>query len=179
MMKRILVLMMVLGLISGIGAFTGLAVFTDQETVADNTFDSGNVDLVLGTNTALVTYTAMKPGDTTGPQSLLVTNNGTIDFTYVMSTTMDADTGSPLLGDALDLTIWEDLAQDGCVAPSTSGDGAELYGGADLNDGVLASRALSAGTNETLCFEVDFPSAATGPESASADANFIFDASQA
>ena len=179
MMKRILVLMMVLGLISGIGAFTGLAVFTDQETVADNTFGSGNVDLVLGTTTALVTFTNMKPGDTTGPQSLLVTNNGTIDFTYVMSTTMDTDTGTPLLGDALDLTIWEDVNQDGCVAPSTGDDGAELYGGADLNDGVLASRALSAATNETLCFEVDFPSAATAPESASADANFVFDATQA
>ena len=121
----------------------------------------------------------MQPSDTTGPQSLLVTNNGSIDFTYVMSTTMDTDTGTPLLGDALDLTIWEDVNQDGCVAPSTGDDSAELYGAGDLNDGALASRALSASTNETLCFEVLFPTAATAPESASADANFVFDATQA
>ncbi len=179
MFKRILVLMMVIGLVSGIGAYSGLAVFTDQEIVADNTFGSGDVDLVLGTTTALVTFTNMKPGDSTGAQSLLVTNNGSLDFTYVVSTTMDTDTGTPLLGDTLDLTIWEDVSQNGCVAPSTGDDSAELYGAADLNNGAVASRALSAATNETLCFQVDFPNAATGPESASADANFVFDATQA
>ncbi len=179
MLKRILALTMVIGLITGLGALSGLAVFTDQETAADDTFTTGSVDLVLGTTSALVTYTNMKPGDSTGAQSLLVTNNGSIDFTYVMSTTMDTDTGAPLLGDTLDLTIWQDVNQDGCVAPSTGDDGAELYGAADLNDGVLGSRALSASTNETLCFQVDFPGAATGPEGASADANFVFDATQA
>ena len=179
MMKRILILTMVIGLISGIGAMSGLAVFSDQETTTGNTFGSGNVDLVLGTTSALVTFTNMKPGDTTGPQSLVVTNNGSIDVTYVMSTTMVTDTGTPLLGDALDLTIWEDVNQDGCVAPSTGDDSAELYGAADLNNGAIASRALSASANETLCFEVDFPSAATGPEGASANASFVFDATQA
>ena len=179
MIKRIIVLMLVIGLVSGIGAFTGLAVFTDQETVADNTFGSGNVDLLLGTTTALVTFTNMKPGDTTGPQSLLVTNNGTIDFTYVMSTTIDSDAGTTRRGAALGLARRQDGNQEGCVAPRTGDDGAERYGGADLTDGVLASRALSASTNETLCFEVDFPSAATAPEGASADANFVFDATQA
>ena len=178
MLKRILVLTMVIGLISGIGAFTGLAVFTDQETVADNTFGSGNVDLVLGTTTALVTYTNMKPGDTTGPQSLVVTNNGTIDFTYVMSTTMITDTGTPLLGDALDLTIKTiDVTTPG--TPCNDFDGTTIYAAADLNNGAVASRALSASTNETLCFEVTFPSAATGPEGASANASFVFDATQA
>lgn len=178
MMKRILILMVVIGLVSGLGAFGGMAAFTDQESTTDSAFDSGDVDLVLGTTTALVTYTNMKPGDTTGPQSLLVTNNGSLDLAYTMSTSMVTDTGTPLLGDELDLTIWEDVSQNGCVAPSTGDDSAELYGGADLNDGALGSRSLSAGTNETLCFEVDFPSASTGPMSATADATFVFDATQ-
>ena len=166
-------------MLAGIGGLAGRAAFTDQATVADNTFGSGSVDLVLGTTTALVTYSDMKPGDTTGAQSLLVTNNGSLDFTYTMSTTMDTDTGTPLLGDALDLTIWQDVAQDGCTAPSTGDDSAELYGAADLNDGAIGTpRALSASADETLCFQVDFPSAATGPQSATADANFVFDATQ-
>ena len=178
MMKRILILTMVIGLISGIGAMSGLAVFSDQETTTGNTFGSGNVDLVLGTTSALVTFTEMKPGDTTGPQSLVVTNNGSLDLTYVMSTTMVTDTGTPLLGDALDLTIKTiDVTTPG--TPCDDFDGTTIYAAADLNNGAIASRALSASANETLCFEVDFPSAATGPEGASANASFVFDATQA
>jgi predicted ribosomally synthesized peptide with SipW-like signal peptide len=177
-MKRLLIAVLGIGLISTLGAIGGLTAFTDQETTTGNAFDSGDVDLLLGTTTALVTYTNMKPGDTTGPQSLLVTNNGSLDLTYTMSTTMVTDTGTPLLGDALDLTIWEDVSQNGCTAPGTGDDGAALYGAADLNNGALGARALTSGSNETLCFRVDFPSAATGPESASADASFVFDATQ-
>ncbi len=178
MMKRILVLMMVIGLISGLGAFGGMAAFTDQESSAGSSFGSGNVDLVLGTTTALVTFTNMKPGDTTGPQPLVVTNNGTLNLTYTMSTTMVTDTGTPLLGDTLDLTIKTiDVTTPG--TPCDDFDGTTLYGAAALNIGAVASRALSASTNETLCFQVDFPSASTGPMSATADATFVFDATQA
>lgn len=179
MSSKILYALLAIGLMSGLGGITGLAVFTDQETVQDNLFDSGDVDLVLGTTTGLVTYTGMAPGDSTGSQSLLVTNNGSLDLSYTMSTTMDTDTGTPLLGDALDLTIWQDVNQDGCTAPSTGDDSAELYGAADLNDGALGARVLTTAVgNETLCFQVDFPSAATAPQGASADANFVFDATQ-
>lgn len=179
MLKRILIAVAAIGLVGGLGGLGGLAAFSDQETVADNTFGSGTVDLVLGTTSALVTYTNMKPGDSTGAQSLLVTNNGSLDLSYTMSTTMDTDTGTPLLGDALDLTIWQDVNQDGCTAPSTGDDSAELYGAADLNDGALGARVLTTAVgNETLCFQVDFPSAATAPQGASADANFVFDATQ-
>ncbi len=178
MIKGTLVLVMALGLISGLGTLGGLAAFTDQETVADNTFSTGSVDLLLGTTSALVTFTDMKPGDTTGPQSLLVTNNGSIDFTYIVSTTMDTDTGTPPLGDALDLTIKTiDVTTPG--TPCDDFDGTTLYAAADLNNGAVSSRALSASASETLCFQVDFPGAATGPEGASADANFVFDATQA
>ena len=178
MRRKILLALLAIGVVATIGAFSGLAVFTDQETVADNTFSSGTVDLVLGTTTALVTYTDMAPGDSTGAQSLLVTNSGTLDLTYVVSTTMDTDTGTPLLGDTLDLTIKTiDVTTPG--TPCDDFDGTTLYAAADLNDGAVASRALSASTNETLCFQVDFPGAATAPEGASADANFVFDATQA
>lgn len=179
MVKKILFTFIAVGLLAGLGGLAGLAVFTDQEIVADNTFTSGTVDLLLGKTTALVTYSNMAPGDSTGSQSLLVTNNGTLDLSYTVSTTMDTDTGTPLLGDELDLTIWEDVNQDGCAAgPGIGDDSAALYGPADLNDGALGARVLNTSTNETLCFLVEFPSVATGPQNASADANFVFDATQ-
>ena len=177
-MKQLVILAMAIGLISSLGAFAGQAAFTDQDTITVNDFDSGNVDLVNGTTSALVTFTNMKPGDTTGAQSLLVTSNGSLSLDYTMSTNMTTDTGTPLLGDALELTIWEDILQNGCVAPSTGDDSAELYGAADLNNGALASRTLAASANETLCFEVVFPSGDTAPQSATADAEFIFDSTQ-
>ena len=178
MQRKYLAALLLLGLVGGIATFSGLAVFTDQETAADNTFTSGDVDLVIGTTSALVTFANMKPGDTTGPQPQLVTNSGSLDFDYVMSTTMDTDNGTPLLGDALDLTI-KTIDVTTPATPCDDFDGTTLYGAADLNAGVLASRFLSAGSSETLCFQVNFPSAATGPEGASADANFVFDATQA
>lgn len=177
-MKKLLVLAVAIGLVSSLGAFGGRAAFTDQDTITANDFTSGTVILTLGTTSALVSFTDMKPGDTTGPQSLLVTNGGSLSLDYTMSTTMTADTGTPLLGDALDLTIWEDVNQDGCVAPSTGDDSAAIYA-VDLNGGAISgARTLAASANETLCFEVDFPSADTAPQAAAADAEFVFDSTQ-
>lgn len=177
-MKKALILAVAIGLISSLGAFGGRAAFTDQDTLTANDFDSGTIDLGLGTASALVTYTNMKPGDTTGAQSLLLTNNGTLSLDYTMSTTMTTDDGTPLLGDALDLTIWEDVNQDGCDAPGSGDDGAAIYA-VDLNGGAISSaRTLASAATETLCFEVSFPSADTAPQGATADAEFVFDSTQ-
>lgn len=175
-MKRLFMLAMAIGLISSLGAFGGRAAFTDQDTITANDFDSGNVDLVNGTTTALVTFTNMKPGDTSGKQSLVITNNGSLSLDYTMSTTMTADTGTPLLGDELDITIKTiDLTTPG--TPCNDFDGTSLYA-LDFNGGAIASRTLAASTNETLCFEVVFPSASTAPQSATANASFVFDSTQ-
>ena len=179
MAKNILLTLLAIGLLAGLGSLAGFAVFTDQETAASNTFTSGTVDLTLGTTTALVTFSNMKPGDSTGSQSELVTNSGSLDLSYTLSTSMVTDTGGPPpLGDELNLTIWQDVLQNGCTAPSTGDDSAALYGPADLNNGALGARVLTSGTNETLCFLVELPSLATGPEGASANATFVFDATQ-
>jgi hypothetical protein len=177
-MKKLLVLAMAIGLVSSLGAFGGRAAFTDQDTHTANDFTSGTVSLTLGSVSALVVYTDMKPGDTTGPQSLQLTNAGTLSLDYTMSTNMTADTGTPLLGDALDLTIWEDVSENGCVAPSTGDDSAAIYA-LDLNGGAISgARTMAAAATETLCFEVDFPSGDTAPQGAAADAEFIFDSTQ-
>ena len=176
-MKQLVILAMAIGLISSLGAFAGQAAFTDQDTITANDFDSGNVDLVNGTTSALVTFTNMKPGDTTGAQSLLVTNNGSLSLDYTMSTTMTTDTGTPLLGDALDLTIKTiDVTTPG--TPCDDFDGTTLYA-VDLNGGAISSaRTLAASASETLCFEVAFPSGDTAPQGATADAEFVFDSTQ-
>ncbi len=176
-MKKVLILAVAIALISSLGAFGGRAAFTDQDTITANDFDSGDVNLVNGTTTALVTFTNMKPGDTSGTQSLVVTNNGSLSLDYTMSTTMITDTGTPLLGDALDLTIKTiDVTTPG--TPCDDFDGTTLYA-VDLNGGAIASaRTLAASANETLCFEVVFPSADTAPQSATADAEFVFDSTQ-
>jgi hypothetical protein len=168
---------MAIGLISSLGAFSGRAAFTDQDTLTANDFDSGTVDLGLGTASALVTFTNMKPGDTTGTQSLVLTNNGTLSLDYTMSTTMTTDDGTPLLGDTLDLTIKTiDVTTPG--TPCDDFDGTTLYA-VDLNGGAIASaRTLASAANETLCFEVVFPSADTAPQGATADAEFVFDSTQ-
>ena len=176
-MKKLLILAIAIGLTSSLGAFGGRAAFTDQDTLTANDFDSGNVDLGLGTASALVTFTNMKPGDTTGTQSLVLTNNGSLSLDYTMSTTMTTDTGTPLLGDALDLTIKTiDVTTPG--TPCDDFDGTSLYA-LDLNGGAISpARTLAAAASETLCFEVVFPGADTAPQSATADAEFVFDSTQ-
>ncbi len=176
-MNKVFILAVAIGLISSLGAYGGRAAFTDQDTLTANDFDSGTIDLGLGTASALVTYTNMKPGDTTGTQSLVLTNNGTLSLDYTMSTTMVADTGTPLLGDALDLTIKTiDVTTPG--TPCDDFDGTTLYA-VDLNGGAIGSaRTLASAASETLCFEVVFPSADTAPQGATADAEFVFDSTQ-
>lgn len=176
-MKKLLILAVAIGLISSLGAFGGRAAFTDQDTLTTNDFDSGDVNLVLGTTSSLVTFTNMKPGDSTGAQSLVVTNSGSLSLDYTMSTTMTTDTGTPLLGDALDLTIKTiDVTTPG--TPCDDFDGTTLYA-VDLNGGAISSaRTLAASAAETLCFDVVFPSADTAPQSATANAEFVFDSTQ-
>ena len=64
------------------------------------------------------------------------------------------------------------------VATSTVDERAASDAG-DLNGGAISgARTLASSANETLCFEVDFPSADTAPQGAAADAEFVFDSTQ-
>lgn len=186
MMKRILVTIAAIGVLTLLAAMAGLAVFTDQETIGANAFDTGTIDLSTAPTTALVTFTGMAPGDSV-TNSLVVSNDGSLEFRYAISSTAtNADTFG--LRDALTLTIKTiDVTTPG--TPCDDFDGTQLYtGDLDSTAGLLVGdatqgadtgdRVLAASANETLCFRVELLLAVTGPEGASTTATFTFDAEQ-
>jgi hypothetical protein len=142
-----------------------LAQFTDsaQSTWA---FSTGTIDISTSP-TVLAAVTAMMPGDTE-TQALTVTNAGSGDLRYAMST---AATGA--LGDQLQLEIREEDTGGGCAAFSGAAFGSPAQG-PDAGD-----RDLAAGASEVLCFRVSLP-LSTGDtfQGANSDATFSFAAEQ-
>ncbi len=160
---------------------TSLAVFTDQETVTTNAFSTGSLDLTVGTASALLTGTAMVPGDmSTAP--LAVGNAGTLDLRYSMTSTT---TGDAALAAQLVLTVKSGVAT--CDDANFASTGSVIYTGA-LNAGAFGSsaqgadsgdRTLAVSANETLCFNVTLPLTATNAsQGQSVDTTFTFDAEQ-
>jgi hypothetical protein len=160
-----------------IGAGTiSLAQFTDT-TSSTWSFTAGTID--ISTNpTVFTAITSMMPGDN-ATQALTVTNGGTGDLRYAMSTA-----ATNALGDQLTLTIKTEDAGGGCAAftgtsvlAATALDGA---GFGSSNQGIDAGdRNLAAGASEVLCFRVGL-ALSTGNtfQGASSAATFTFDAEQ-
>jgi hypothetical protein len=153
-----------------------LAQFTDsaQSTWA---FSTGTIDISTSP-TVLAAVTAMMPGDAE-TQALTVTNAGSGDLRYAMST---AATGA--LGDQLQLEVREEDAGGGCgaftgavVVAATALDGASFGSSAQGDD--PGDRDLLAGANEVLCFRVSLPLSTDDTfQGASSDATFSFAAEQ-
>jgi len=179
-------------LVCGVAAIgltaSAIAVLTSQATVGNNTFSSGSISITTDhPATAIVNYSGMLPGDSVGANPLVVTNNGGNQLRYALSSSAtNADTKG--LKDALTLTIKTiDVTTPG--TPCDNFDGTQLYtGDLDSSAGKLigdaaqgnqaGDRVLDAGNGETLCFKVSFPTASSGPTSASTTATFTFDAEQ-
>jgi hypothetical protein len=160
-----------------IGAGTiSLAQFTDT-TSSTWSFTAGTID--ISTNpTVFTAITSMMPGDN-ATQALTVTNGGTGDLRYAMSTA-----ATNALGDQLTLAIKTEDAGGGCAAftgtsvlAATALDGA---GFGSANQGIDAGdRNLAAGASEVLCFRVSLAlSTANTFQGASSAATFTFDAEQ-
>ncbi len=159
-----------------------LAVFTDQEANAANTFSTGTIVIDDTPDSAFLTVSAMAPGDST-IQSLTITNNGTLELRYAMTTAAD-NTDTKALRDELDLTVRVKTANPcstedgavivGAVAVLASGAFGNPAQGSDVGDRVLAASA-----SEILCFKVELPLAAgNGFQGATTTATFTFDAEQ-
>ena len=117
---------------------------------------------------------------------VVVSNDGTLELRYSITSTTTED----VLAAALDLTIREiDVTTPG--VPCDDFDGTLRYGPADLGSvaginvigdptqGAQAGdRVLAASATETLCFRVELPLSATGPEGTTTTATFTFDAEQ-
>ena len=92
-MKKILGLTIAIFLLTGIAGIGTWAYFNDVETSDDNTFAAGTLDLktndIDGVSQTLLA-TNMDPGDTMGPETIILKNTGNLDgssvdlaFTYV------------------------------------------------------------------------------------------------
>jgi hypothetical protein len=162
-----------------------LGVFSDSESVTANTFATSNVDISTSPTTALVTFSAMLPGDeVTAP--ITVTNGGGADLRYAITST----TTENVLAASLDLTVKSGVAT--CTNAGFGASGTVLYGPGDVGattgtnvvgnptQGAQAGdRALTAGANEVLCFNVTLPLAAgNASQSLTSTATFAFQAEQ-
>lgn len=179
--RKFYVALLAIGVMAGAPWAVTQAVWADTQDVGANAFSTGNVDISTSVTTALVTFSAMAPGDkVTAP--ITVTNAGTLALRYALST---AITGSTVLSDGLTLGI-----KSGVTTCSNAGfgtDGTSLYSGA-LTSGAIGSaaqgqqtgdRSLAASGTETLCFQVALPSAAASSlQSLSSTATFTFASEQ-
>ena len=184
-LSRILVVLLLVGVVGASLGVASNAIFTDSADVDANVFSTGTLDISTAPITALVTYSDMAPGDSTGGQSLTVTNAGTLDLRYAVTMTAD-NTDTLSLYAELDLTIREEGTD------CTTFDGNVLYGpdlpflltgdligdptpGDDTDDRTLTT----ASPSEVLCFKVDLPLAAPDSvQGASTTAVFTFEAEQ-
>ena len=187
MLKKILVTVTAIGLLSMLGGLAGFAVFTDTASVGGNTFTTGTILISTTPTSALVTFSDMAPGDSVQPSAgIVVSNDGTLALRYAITSTTTED----VLAAALDLTIREiDVTVP--ATPCDDFDGAVIYTTGDLGStggiDVVGNpaqgdqgtdRTLAASATETLCFRVELPLSATGPEGVTTTATFAFQAEQ-
>ena len=155
----------------GAGAMS-FAAFTDDAAVTTNGFTTGTVELTTSPTTALFNVSAILPGYTS-TASLTVTNSGTANVEYTMSTTA-TNADSLNLRDQLTLVV---KTKDSDTAGCANFNGTQLYSGSLASGAISTARALNASANEVLCFRVTLPSA-TGNEyqGAATTATFTFNA---
>ncbi|MGQ9572792.1 MAG: TasA family protein [Dehalococcoidia bacterium] len=164
MLRRILATLAVVSLLASFVVFGSFAIFTDSQSVPNNTFSTGTVDISTDPTTALVTYSGMAPNDeVTNP--ITVSNAGTLQLRYAVTSTTTED----VLAGQLDLTIKTGVTT--CTNEGFDVDGTIIYGPGDLGSVAgtnvigdpaqgeqAGDRTLNASANETLCFNVHLPS---------------------
>jgi predicted ribosomally synthesized peptide with SipW-like signal peptide len=187
--RRLLMLLMAtLAAISVSAGQLSLALFTDQETVPA-TFSTGSIDLDgVAIDALILTTSAMMPGDTV-TDDVLVSNIGTAQLRYAM-TTSSTNADAKALRDVLTLTVKTiDVTTPGVPCDNFDGTttvlAATVLGASTAAFGNPAAgaqagdRTLNAAASETLCFRVSLPSG-TGAayQSATTTTTFTFDAEQ-
>jgi spore coat-associated protein N len=163
MTKKIAATIMVLAVFAALTTLGVLAVFTSTASVGSNAFTTGTVTITTSPTTALVTLSAMAPGDqVTNP--ITVTNSGSLALRYAITST----TTENVLAGQLSLEIKSGVTT--CTNAGFGSTGTILYGPALLGtttgtnvvgnptQGAQAGdRTLAAAGNEILCFNVSLP----------------------
>jgi predicted ribosomally synthesized peptide with SipW-like signal peptide len=177
-------LVLCLGSLSGLLWAGTFATFTDSGT-ADSTFTAGTVDLLISGETddayafTSIEMSNMKPGDVKYAP-LTIANNGTLGFTYTMSTSA-TNADSKGLRDQLLVGVKKVVNSAACdsagVGYAASLD--TLVSTGALSGSAIASRSLAAGASEVACFRVELPSASGDSfQGATTTATFTFNATQ-
>lgn len=176
--------------VASLGVAATGAIFTDTQQVDANTFTTGTVDISTTPTSALLTASAMAPGDTVN-NPITVTNAGSLELRYAIQRSADDD-GSGLR-DSLKLRIGTQ-AGGACDFPYYNSDGTtttlsddtELYEGTgfpgtatdtvgDTTEGQQTDdRVLAGSANEDLCFAVVLPTSA-GNDLQDATTTAVFD----
>ena len=166
-------------LITAGGIASSLALFTDTESVDGNAFTTGSIQLSAAPTTALLTASALMPGDSVNG-TLVMSNAGTAQLRYAMTASA---TNADGLGLASQLSVAIRTLGTSCAAF----DGSLLFSGAigsafigsPSTGGQAGDRVLAGATSETLCFRATLPLATgNGYQNASTTATFTFDAEQ-
>ena len=168
--RRILLSLVIITLVASSVTVGAMALWTDTETSSANTFTAGTIDLALANGTPLpFGVTAMAPGDSvTG--TIDVTNSGTLEFRYAMTTTGD---GSSILDEQLDceIKVGAVTLYSGKLSSAAIGDPAQ---GAQAGD-----RTLVPTGSETLTFTVSMPiDTGDGYQGTTCSVDFVFAAEQ-
>ena len=165
----------------GTTAYT-FALFTDVAASGANDFTTATIDIALSPASAVLTASAMMPGDTTNG-TLTVQNNGTGTLRYAMTTAAtNADTKG--LRDQLTLVVkTKDTDTAGCAnfhgtQLSTGALSGALFGDVTAG-GQAGDRTLAGAASEILCFRATLPSGTgNGFQGAATTATFTFSAEQ-
>lgn len=158
--------------LSWAGAYSA---FTDDVDVATS-FSTGSVVIRADDQSGSVAFTSlstsgMTPG-TVRYAPLRISNGGSADFTYAMTT---ATSGSSALAGAL--TIGVKLVPSAtCDATAYDASSTTLHAEAvGLDGAAIATRPLASGVSEFLCFKVLLPSNASNAlQGLTTDATFTF-----
>ena len=158
---------------------SSMALFTDSQ--AENaSFSSGTLDLAASPSPTLLNVTNMAPGDVVyAPLSL--TNNGTLDLRWSMTSADGGGSDSGFLG-ALAFAVVQNATCDATAfggAPLATGAVPTLAIGDPTAGAQPGDQTLAPSATSDLCFRVTFPTSADNTlQAKTASATLTFAAEQ-
>lgn len=156
------------------------ATFTDSGT-AGSAFTAGTVDLLISGETddayafTSIEMSNMKPGDVSFAP-LTIRNDGTLGFTYTMSTSA---TNADSKGLADQMRLEARVVAGTCDTVSFAASVTTVVPDGALSAAAISSRSLSSATEEVLCYKASLPAGANDSyQGATTTATFTFSATQ-
>lgn len=155
------------GLVLGLAQIGTMAYWTDESVITGGTFQAGTIDVEVGTPavdddppefTTTFALTNMVPGSTKDAP-LLVTNAGTVAFTFVVNgSATNSGAGTDQLGAALRISVFPSTSAGACT-------GTAMVSNQPVNGTVLPSQPALAPAPDTntrqLCFRATLPTDAS------------------